>query len=80
MECKKQDRDYEPEPVVRLFNVYLSVFIFYQFSQKTRYVQEDKPIGVQPEQLSTNQTTTIKQYSTEYRILTKDKYKKYILT
>ena len=31
------------------------LFYFYQFSQKTRYVQEDKPIGVQTEQLSIKQ-------------------------
>ena len=35
-----------------LVNVYFYFFIFisvYQFSQKTRLVQEGKPIGVQPE-------------------------------
>ena len=32
--------------------IYIIYFIyFYQFSQKTRLVQEGKPIGVQPENL-----------------------------
>ena len=42
----------------------LFIFIFYQFSQKTRYVQEDKPIGIQPEQLSTKQNKTKQQQKT----------------
>ena len=49
------------------------LFYFYQFSQKTRYVQEDKPIGVQPEQLSTKQKQQKQLNSTKYRTVTKDK-------
>ena len=33
-------------------------FIIYQFSQKTRLIQEGKPIGVQPEQKVTVRTQT----------------------
>ena len=34
-----------------LLSILFILFIFYQFSQKTRLVQEGKPIGVQPENL-----------------------------
>ena len=59
-------------PWLLICSLFLFIFISLVKRQGT-YVQEDKPIGVQPEQLSTKQKQQKQLNSTKYRTVTKDK-------